>query len=159
MEPLKNKIIFFQELGGVRNVKPVESVLISVRNLILFNLNVSLDNIKLNPLLHVPREMYINYNAHAAFNMSDTQYACCKTDLMNALQIYIKCFQRSMSKHNTLHHNKNAEGTLFLTIDTFTPNWRGNHIGCEISRLKTKWIYLLKSYVPYGHRMECKGVY
>lgn len=55
----------------------------------------------------------------------------------------------SVSRHYDLVHNRDPRGTLFVGIDHFVPHWRGRLKVRELSRMETKWIYILKSYIPH----------
>lgn len=54
--------------------------------------------------------------------------------------------KHSLSKHLDSEHGRNPKGISFMAIDQFNPHWRGSHISREISKLKTKWIYLVKNF-------------
>lgn len=60
----------------------------------------------------------------------------------------------SVSRHYNLVHNRDPTGTLFMGIESFTSNWRGSFKVRELSKIETKWIYLLKSYVPHGLNVD-----
>lgn len=42
-----------------------------------------------------------------------------------------------LSKPYAKYHNRNPEGTLFLTIEKYVPHWRGSHIRRDICSLET----------------------
>lgn len=60
----------------------------------------------------------------------------------------------SVSRHYDLVHNRDPTVTLFMGMESFSSHWRGRFKVRELSKIETKWIYLLKSYVPYGLNVD-----
>lgn len=55
-----------------------------------------------------------------------------------------------LSTHLRMCHNRDPSSLKLLDIDTFSPNWRGNHQIWGISRLETQWIFTLKMFHLFG---------
>ena len=60
----------------------------------------------------------------------------------------------SVSRHYDLVHHRNPEGTLFVGIDKYKPNWRGSSLTREISKTEMAWIHRLRTYLPYGLNVD-----
>lgn len=56
----------------------------------------------------------------------------------------------SVSKQYSRVHVINLAGTLFFAIDKCIPQLRGSSIKREISKVKIKWIYNLRTFTPMG---------
>lgn len=82
-----------------------------------------------------------------------------KRALQVRLSEHIGNIKRGFSKHNlsrhyAKYHNKQLKGTLFVALDRLQPHWRGVNKVRAISRCETKWIFLMKSYVPLGLNVD-----
>ena len=62
--------------------------------------------------------------------------------------------KHTVPRHYLQEHNKKLEGTSFLIIDKFVPHWRGEPSTRGVSKLEVYWIYLLRSYAPFGLNVE-----
>lgn len=71
------------------------------------------------------------------------------------VQTIIKGFEKhNVSKHFLLHHNKDPTQLKFWGIEPNTKHWRGGHKVRTLSQLKSKWIFILDTFVPWGLNVE-----
>lgn len=62
--------------------------------------------------------------------------------------------KHNLSRNYAKYHYKNSKGTRFIALDKGSPHCRGTNMVRSISRLETRWIFDMKSYVPFGLNVD-----
>ena len=62
--------------------------------------------------------------------------------------------KHNLSKHYDKFHGRQLKGTSFFAIDNIRPHWRGTNMVRAISRLETRWIFSMKSFIPFGLNVD-----